>query len=189
MLKGLMNIILKEIKELVRDPKVLLPMIVIPLVMFPLMGFAIETSMETAQQSIGETSIALIDQDQGPYALSLQTFMTASNFSITYLEDITVEDALVEVQDSNLTSLIIIPSGRSCFVYSVNSASKSSTILLIAELVFLRFSKNSDCFRFEPAMVSSSGKSFCTQWNVTVSPSTFLKISRTRSLCLIIASI
>ncbi|PVX27545.1 MAG: hypothetical protein CW716_01700, partial [Candidatus Bathyarchaeum sp.] len=91
MLKDLMNIILKEIKELVRDPKVLLPMIVIPLVMFPLMGFAIETSMATAEESIGETSIALIDQDQGQYALTLQAFMKGSNFSITHLDDVTVD--------------------------------------------------------------------------------------------------
>ncbi len=113
MLKGLMNIILKEIKELVRDPKVLLPMIVIPLVMFPLMGFAIETSMATVEQSIEETSVALIDQDQGQYALTLQSFMTGSNFSITHLDDVTVDEALEQVQDSNLTSLIIIPSGFS----------------------------------------------------------------------------
>ncbi len=113
MLNGLMNIILKEIKELVRDPKVLLPMIVIPLVMFPLMGFAIETSMATVEQSIGKTSVALIDQDQGQYALTLQAFMTGSNFSITHLDDVTVDEALEQVQDSNLTSLIIIPSGFS----------------------------------------------------------------------------
>ncbi|MBN1785264.1 MAG: ABC transporter permease [Candidatus Bathyarchaeota archaeon] len=113
MLNDLMNIILKEIKELVRDPKVLLPMIIIPLVMFPLMGFAIQTSMETAQQSIGETSIALIDQDEGSFALSLQAFMTANNFSVTHLDNISVEDALLQVQDSNLSSLIIIPSGFS----------------------------------------------------------------------------
>lgn len=113
MLKGLMNIILKEIKELVRDPKVLLPMIVIPLVMFPLMGFAIETSMATVEQSIGKTSIGLIDQDQGQYALTLQAFMTGSNFSITHLDDVTVDEALEQVQNSNLTNLIIIPSGFS----------------------------------------------------------------------------
>jgi ABC-2 type transport system permease protein len=88
-------------------------MIVIPLVMFPLMGFAIETSMATAQQSIEETSIALIDQDQGSVALSLEAFMATNNFSVTHLEDITVEQALVQVQDSNLTSLIVIPSGFS----------------------------------------------------------------------------
>ena len=113
MLKGLMNIVMKEIKELVRDPKVLLPMIVIPLVMFPLMGFAINTSMETAEQSIVETSIALIDQDQGPYAQQLIANLTAFNFEVTLLNDVSVDQALVQVQDSNLTSLIIIPSGFS----------------------------------------------------------------------------
>jgi ABC-2 type transport system permease protein len=77
------------------------------------MGFAIETSMETAQQSIKETSIGLIDQDQGSVAVNLQEFMLANNFSVTHLDDVTVEQALEKVQDSNLTSLIIIPSGFS----------------------------------------------------------------------------
>ncbi len=113
MLKGLMNIVLKEIKELVRDPKVLLPMIVIPLVMFPLMGFAIQTSRETAEQSIGKTSIALIDQDQGSAAQSLEAYLELYNFSITRLDDVSLEQAFLQVQDSNLTNLIIIPSGFS----------------------------------------------------------------------------
>lgn len=113
MFKGLMNIILKEIKELVRDPKVLLPMIVIPLVMFPLMGFAVQTSRETAEQSIGRTSIALIDQDQGSGAQNLEAYLRLYNFSITRLDDVQLEEALVQVQDSNLTNLIIIPPGFS----------------------------------------------------------------------------
>ena len=113
MLKGLLNIVLKEIKELVRDPKVLLPMIVIPLVMFPLMGFAVQTSMETAAQSIGETSIGLINEDQGPVAQSLESYLAVFNFTITHLDGVPLEQALVQVQDSNLTSLIIIPSGFS----------------------------------------------------------------------------
>jgi ABC-2 type transport system permease protein len=108
-----MNIILKEIKELVRDPKVLLPMIIIPLVMFPLMGFAIQTSVETAGQSIGKTSVALIDQDQGSVAQSLEAYLAAYNFSVTRLDNVPLAEALVQVQDSDLTSLIIIPSGFS----------------------------------------------------------------------------
>ena len=108
-----MNIILKEIKELVRDPKVLLPMIIIPLVMFPLMGFAIQTSMETAGKSIEKTSVALIDQDQGSVAQNLETYLAAYNFSTTRLDNVSLDQALVQVQDSNLTSLIIIPSGFS----------------------------------------------------------------------------
>jgi len=38
LLKNLFTIVVKEVKELVRDPKIILPMIIIPLIMFPLMG-------------------------------------------------------------------------------------------------------------------------------------------------------
>ena len=54
MFKDLFNIIVKEVKELVRDPKILLGMIIVPLIMFPLMGFAIQTSMETVEESMRE---------------------------------------------------------------------------------------------------------------------------------------
>ena len=47
MFKGLRIIVVKEVKELARDPKILLSMIIVPLIMFPLMGFAIQTSMDT----------------------------------------------------------------------------------------------------------------------------------------------
>jgi ABC-2 type transport system permease protein len=113
LLNGLMNIIIKEVKELVRDPKILLGMIIVPLIMFPLMGFAIQTSMETAQQSIEETSIALLDQDQGPVAASLENYLALFNFTITHLDDMPVDQALAQVQESNVTNLVIVPSGFS----------------------------------------------------------------------------
>jgi len=103
----------KEIKELVRDPKILLGMIIVPLIMFPLMGFAIQTSMETAEQSIGKTSIALMDQDQGPVAESLENYLALFNFTVTHLDNMSLDQALTQVQDSNLTNLVIIPSGFS----------------------------------------------------------------------------
>ena len=111
MFKGLLNIVIKEVKELVRDPKILLGMIIVPLIMFPLMGFAIQTSRETAEQSIQETSIALIDQDQGVIAQSLESYLSAFNFTITRLDDVSLEQALIEVQDSNLTNIVIVPLG------------------------------------------------------------------------------
>jgi len=113
LLKGLMNIIIKEVKELVRDPKILLGMIIVPLIMFPLMGFAIQTSMETAKQSIGQTSIALIDQDQGPVAASLESYLSMFNFTVTRLDDASLDQAITQIQDTNITNLVIIPSGFS----------------------------------------------------------------------------
>ena len=113
MLKGLLNIIIKEVKELVRDPKILLGMIIVPMLMFPLMGFAVQTSMESAEQSIEETSIALMDQDHGPYAQNLVGNLTECNFKVTHLDDMPLDQAITQIQDTNITNLVIIPSGFS----------------------------------------------------------------------------
>jgi ABC-2 type transport system permease protein len=113
LLKGLLNIIIKEVKEMVRDPKILLGMIIVPLLMFPLMGFAVQTSVESAEQSIGETSIALMDQDQGPVAESLENYLTMFNFTVTRLDDVSLDQAITQIEDTNITNLVIIPSGFS----------------------------------------------------------------------------
>lgn len=111
MFKGLLNIIIKEVKELVRDPKILLGMIIVPLIMFPLLGFAIQTSRETAEQSIRQTSIALIDNDQGIIAQSLENYLIGFNFTITHFDDDSIEKVLTQVQESNFTNFVIIPLG------------------------------------------------------------------------------
>jgi len=113
LLKGLFNIIVKEVKELVRDPKILLPMIIIPLIMFPLMGFAIQTSMEAAEGSMKEISVAVMDLDGGPVAESLRINLTDWNAKIVQLDDPNLTKAFNYVQESNLTGLIVIPSGFS----------------------------------------------------------------------------
>jgi ABC-2 type transport system permease protein len=110
LLKGLLNIIIKEVKEMVRDPKILLGMIIVPLIMFPLMGFAVQTSVESATQSIGQTSIAVIDQDNGAVAVDLKNYLAFFNFTVTQL-DVSVDQAITQIQDSNITNLVIIPSG------------------------------------------------------------------------------
>jgi ABC-2 type transport system permease protein len=113
LLKGLFNIIVKEVKELVRDPKILLPMIIIPLIMFPLMGFAIQFSMEAAEEGMGEISVAVMDLDGGPVAESLRINLTDWNAKIVQLDDHNLTKAFNYVQESNLTGLIVIPSGFS----------------------------------------------------------------------------
>ncbi|UCC58061.1 MAG: ABC transporter permease [Candidatus Bathyarchaeum sp.] len=113
LLKGLFNIVVKEVKELVRDPKILLPMIIIPLIMFPLMGFAIQTSMEAAEEGIGKISIAVMDLDGGPVAENLRINLTNWNVKIVEIDDPDLTEAFSYVQESNLTGLIVIPSGFS----------------------------------------------------------------------------
>lgn len=126
MFSGLMNIIKKEVKEMVRDPKILLSMIIVPLVMFPLMGFALQTSVESAGQSIEQTSIAIVDQDQGSVSGSLENYLELVNFTVTNLNDATIDQALKQIQDSNFTNLVIIPSG---FSQNITDGGTSSLIV------------------------------------------------------------
>jgi len=107
--KGLFNIIVKEVKELVRDPKILLGMIIVPLIMFPLMGFAIQTSMEAAEESMESISMAVMDLDKGPVAENLTNFLTTLNVRIVEVDDLNLTEAVNYIEQSNLTGLIVIP--------------------------------------------------------------------------------
>ena len=109
MLKGLFNIIVKEIKELVRDPKILLGMIIVPLIMFPLMGFAVQTSMKAAEESMGNISMAVMDLDKGSVAGNLTIFLISLNVTIVKIDDLNFTEAVNYVQESNFTGLVVIP--------------------------------------------------------------------------------
>ncbi len=109
MFKGLLNIIVKEIKELVRDPKILLGMIIVPLIMFPLMGFAVQTSMKAAEESMRSISLAVMDLDRDPVAENLTIFLVSLNVTIVKIDNLNFTEAVDYVQQSNLTGLIVIP--------------------------------------------------------------------------------
>ncbi len=110
MVKDLFNIIVKEVKELVRDPTLILGMIIVPLILFPLMGFAMQTSMKTAEESMRNISIAVIDLDKGSVAENLTNFLITLNVRIVEVDDSNLTEAVNYVQQSNLTGLIVIPS-------------------------------------------------------------------------------
>ena len=113
MLSGLGNVVVKEIKELVRDPKILLGMIIVPLVMFPLMGFAIQTSVKTAEEGMRGISMAVMDLDEGPVAGNLTKFLADLNVTIIEIDGSDFAEAVDYVQRSNLTGLVVVPAGFS----------------------------------------------------------------------------
>ncbi len=113
MLKGLGNVVLKELKELLRDPKILIGMIVVPLVMFPIMGFVIRGAMESTEERLQRLQVGFVDFDHGVIAKNLTDFldgfptMTLVNISASSL------DEAVEIlqTETNATDLIVIPAG------------------------------------------------------------------------------
>lgn len=119
MFRGLSNVLIKEIKELIRDPKILIGMIIAPVIMFPLMGAAMRISMETARESITGMLVVVMDFDEGEYARNLTDFLRMVNVTIVDLDTSSLNDAFQYVQQhENITGLIVIPEGFSSGVAS-----------------------------------------------------------------------
>ena len=112
MLKGLGNVIVKELKELLRDPKILIGMILVPLVMFPIMGFVIRGAMESTQQRLQKLEVGLVDFDGGTVAENLSDFLRAINLRLVEIDASSVEQATeILSKETNATDMIVIPSG------------------------------------------------------------------------------
>jgi len=111
---ALVNIILKEVKEMVRDPRILLGMVLAPLLIFPLMGFMLRTSTEAMQESIRTVPIAVADFDEGPVARNLTDFLRSiPNVKVESIEARNMDEIAEAAQASNVTSVLIIPDGFS----------------------------------------------------------------------------
>lgn len=114
MLKGFGNILVKEIKELVRDPKILLAMLIVPLIMFPVLGGIMSYSMQAAREQAEKATILVVDNDGGNWS---ELFTDYLNFSVkvSVVNNRTLNNTvtLKLLSDYNTTQLIEIPSGFS----------------------------------------------------------------------------
>jgi len=101
----------KEIKEMLRDPKILLGMILMPLIVFPIMGAAINISTSAVEKSMRSATLAVMKLDQGVMADGLISAFKALNVSLLEIQASTVEEAIENLQKANITTLIVIPQG------------------------------------------------------------------------------
>ncbi len=114
MLKGFTTILIKELKELMRDPKILIGMIVLPLIMFPVLGLVLGYAVESAQTEAQKATLLVINNDNGNWS---QIFINYLNSTLK----VQVEDNLSphQVVDQGLlakhnsTTFMEIPAGFS----------------------------------------------------------------------------
>lgn len=111
MLKGFVNILVKELKELVRDPKILLGMVIVPLIMFPVLGGIMGYSMQSAREQAEKATIVVVDNDGGNWS---EFFIEYLNYSVkvSVVNNINLNKdvTLKLLSDHNTTQLIEIPS-------------------------------------------------------------------------------
>jgi len=112
LLKGFQNILVKELKELVRDPKILLGMIFVPLIMFPVLGAIMSFAMQSAQEQAEKATLLVLNNDGGNWS-EFFTDILSYSVKVSVVNNKTTEKALDLLSDYNATQFIEIPSGFS----------------------------------------------------------------------------
>ncbi len=116
-IKALIALIAKDVKELVRDPKILLGVILMPLLILPIMGYAIGVSQESAVRAASSTPIAVYDEDGGEASKSLIDYLK-ENGSVITVEAPSLDKALEELDRTGHPVLLHIPRGYSANISS-----------------------------------------------------------------------
>ena len=114
MLKGFGNFLLKELKELIRDPKILLGMIILPLLMFPILGGIMSYSMQSAQEQAAKAGLLVLNND-GEIWSELFIENLTRFVKVFVVNDTSPETAVAEglLTKYNVTQFIEIPEGFS----------------------------------------------------------------------------
>ena len=109
LLRGFGSFLLKELKELIRDPKILLGMIIVPLIMFPVLGAVMNFSVESAKETAGKTAILVLNHDNG--GDNSTQFIAYLNGSLRVQETnaSTANDAVQQMAMYNASEMIEIP--------------------------------------------------------------------------------
>jgi ABC-2 type transport system permease protein len=126
---NLWALIVKEVKELIRDPKILLGVILMPMLIFPIMGSAIQISQESVQRAVRSASFSVWTDDDGFVTDALLGYLYRNNTVVPIKAD-NLEEALTIFTSTDSSALVYIPDG-----YNDNiTVGKQGTIKVYANL-------------------------------------------------------
>ena len=109
MLKGFGNFLLKELKELIRDPKILLGMVIVPLIMFPILGAIMNFAMEAAQETAAKVTVLVVDHDAGDNSTEFINYLKKYSINIPETSFSSINEAIGKLAYYNATGVIEIP--------------------------------------------------------------------------------
>ncbi len=127
MLKGFGNFLLKELKELVRDPKILLGMIIVPLIMFPVLGAVMSYAVQSAQEQAVKATLVVVNNDGGEWSHTFISFLQKAGVKFLVENNTALENGKVLelVNKYNTTQILEIPQG---FSKNVTAHFSNSTV-------------------------------------------------------------
>jgi ABC-2 type transport system permease protein len=106
------SIVYKEVKELIRDPKILFGVVLMPLLLYPLMGQGLQIGQQSVQTAIEGAKFSLYCDDPGQIASVLVQYITTNN-TVTTIQATGLEDALIKFKDSDSVAMVYVPPGYS----------------------------------------------------------------------------
>lgn len=116
--KGLRLLIIKEVKDLLRDPKILIGMILFPALILPLMGAAINISTGSLmEKSSGPLTVYVLDEDRGEIAQRIIGSLRDQGVAVRLVGG-PYEEAMREISGGGI--LVVLPEGLSQRIESGN---------------------------------------------------------------------
>ena len=102
----------KEVKDLLRDPRIYIGLIV-PVLIMPVIGLAMSTAMTSSIESVTRegVKVAVLDFDGTGVSKGFIRFINSSGLKVYRPSSKTVEDAVKELEDENIKVLIVVPDG------------------------------------------------------------------------------
>jgi ABC-2 type transport system permease protein len=139
LLKGFTHILIKELKELIRDPKILIGMIVLPLIMFPVLGLVLGYAQQTAVQQAQKSSelLLIVDNDGGYW--SQQIIGNLSRVANTVTVNNTSPQQVIDqglLTQYNRTEFIEIPSNFTAAINAHFAVNQNITAVVNVYTVF-----------------------------------------------------
>ena len=115
MLKGFQTILIKELKELIRDPKILIGMIVLPIVIFPVFGLVLGYAAESAQEQAQQATLLVVNNDGGNWSQAFIDYLNSTGMKTAVINNLTAEQVVTQdlLEQNNSTQFIEIPNGFS----------------------------------------------------------------------------
>ena len=114
MVNSFRTLVVKEVKDLLRDRKIVIGMIVVPLLIFPLLGGAISISTQSAQSAASSSSFALMNLDNGNYSqVASEYFAALPNTTVKSIPAQPIASGMQTALRDNVSTLVVIPAGFS----------------------------------------------------------------------------
>jgi ABC-2 type transport system permease protein len=137
MLRGFGSILLKELKELVRDPKILIGIIIIPLILFPAMGAILGYAEQTAIKQAQGAQTLILNNDGGNWSRTLIDYLEAANAKISVVNNTSPQQVVEQnlLEKYNCTQFIEIPSGfsQNMTLYTAGNTTTKAAVNVYSE--------------------------------------------------------